>query len=524
MLLVALLLGGAVLAQEVSSESVKQLQKLNRVYRHLNGLYVDSVDMAPLVEEAIRAMLERLDPHSAYLTAEEMEREKASFAGHFSGVGIEVARLQDTLLIRNTLTGGGAEAAGLRAGDRILKIDSIAAVGRAQEYLLSLLRGEEGSEVELTVWRPALGQEVTVSVIRTVVPLRTVTAAYLLEPHRGYIAVERFGRTTMQEFRKAFDALGPIEELVLDLQGNGGGLLQQAVEMASFFLKRGDLIVSTKGYHTGHDQIKASSSGPYRKGRLVVLVDESSASGSEVVAGALQDWDRAVVIGRPTFGKGLVQRQTVLPDGSAVRITIARYYTPSGRLIQRPYEKGERASYYAMQRERINASHVEALSDTLPPYRTLRHGRRVYGGGGIYPDLIVEADTSGYSPLYAELMARHLLYDFALQVVDQRKALVIARYPTYDDFRLHYPIEEEYGELLCYAQKRGLSYTEEEALRSKKWILGQLYLHLAQFFYGNEFKRRAANDGGMNPALRRAEAVFEAWDEVQRELFEETGD
>lgn len=518
-LLCTLLLVGGVSAQEPETEAIRQLQKLNRVYRNLNGLYVDSVDMAPLVEGAIRAMLDKLDPHSAYLTAEEMAREKASMAGEFSGVGVEIRRVMDTLRVMNTIRGGGAEAAGVEPGDRILKIDTLSAVGMEQELLIRQLRGKEGSSVELTLWRPSLGGMITCRVVRSTLPLRAVKAAYLLAPGRGYIAVDRFGRTTMQEFRAAYEALGPLKELVLDLQGNGGGLLQQATEMAAFFLKRGDLIVSTEGYHTGKRRTEASSSGPYRKGRLVVLVDESSASGSEVVAGALQDWDRAILIGRPTYGKGLVQRQVILPDESAVRITIARYHTPSGRVIQRPYQQGDRSTYYAMQLERRLEHTLEEELDTLPAYSTLRYGRRVYGGGGIRPDLVIAPDTAGYSPLYGELVRRQLIHDFVLEEVEHNREKIKEHYPSYEAFRDGYDFEGLYPALLVRARMAGIAFTQEEVDRSKSWILGQLQLWLSQIIFGGEIHARAVNDSGMNPALERAEAVLADWETVSTEVF-----
>ena len=518
-LLATLLFVGGVSAQEASSEALQQLQKLNRVYRNLNGLYVDSVDMAPLVEEAIRAMIDCLDPHSAYLTAEEMRREQASFAGEFCGIGVEVQTLRDTLRVMQTLSEGGARRAGVRAGDRILKIDTLSTLGVEQSQLLTRLRGEEGSLVELTLWRPIADTTLRVQVERSMIPLPAVSAYYLLQPRRGYIRLERFGRTTMREFKEAFKALGPLDELVLDLQGNGGGLLHQATELAAFFLEKGSLIVSTKGYHVEEQRVEASSAGKYRKGRLVLLVDESSASGSEVVAGALQDWDRALIVGRPTYGKGLVQRQVVLPDESAVRITIARYHTPSGRAIQRPYRVGERDSYYAMQRERRRALEVEALSDTLPAYTTLRYGRPVYGGGGIRPDLLVEADTSGYSPLYRKVLVDGLLHDFAVGVAHTRGAELVERYPLYEDFYRAHPLEELYPELLTYLEARGVPLLSEETERSKGWILSRLFHTLSQFFYGEEREIQAVNDTGMNPALRRAEALFEGWELESKGVF-----
>ena len=519
-LLIFLLFWGGLSAQEAPSEAVRQLQKLNRVYRNLNGLYVDSVDMAPLVEEAIRAMINRLDPHSAYLTAEEMKRERALFAGEFCGIGVEVRTLRDTLCVMHTLAGGGAREAGVRAGDRILKIDTLSTLGVEQSRLLERLKGEEGSSVELTLWRPFVDTLLRVQVERSMVALPTVSASYLLKPRRGYIRLERFGKSAMREFKEAFKALGPLDELVLDLRGNGGGLFHQAVELASFFLEKGTLIVSTKGYHVAERQVFSSSAGKFRKGRLILLVDGQSASASEVVAGALQDWDRALIVGQTTYGKGLVQRQIDLFDDSAVRITIARYYTPSGRVIQRPYQEGERDAYYAMQRERERSFGREELSDTLETYSTLRYGRPVYGGGGIRPDVEPEPEIMGYSPFYVGLLAEELFEEFSLGKAYAQGEEILSRYPTYEEFHRDYPVESLYFEFLAYLEARGVALpAEEELAHLKRWILSRLYYTLAQLFYGTELGVRAANDSGMNPALKRAEALFEAWESESKRLF-----
>ena len=389
-----------------NEDDARQFQKLAQVFRYLSGLYVDEVEMKPVVEGAITGMLEELDPHSAYIGAEEMKGVQESFDGEFSGIGVEFNVLRDTVIVVNTIAGGPAERVGVRANDRIVRIDTLDVVGMSRTDVPKHLRGKTGTKVGIDVVRHGTPGRLHFVIVRDKIPLNTVDASYLAGEGIGYIKVNRFGRTTMDEFTEAYRKLGRPEGLILDLRGNGGGLLEQAIGMAGFFLPRGAVIVSTEGRAVPASSFRAQTNGEDLKGRLVVLIDESSASASEIVAGAVQDWDRGVVVGRPSFGKGLVQRQIGLSDGSAVRITVARYHTPSGRVIQRPYEKGKRREYYLDHLRRYDDAARDSLDAAAPAYRTLRTGRTVYGGGGIRPDILVEADTAGFSNYYGRLARR----------------------------------------------------------------------------------------------------------------------
>ena len=421
-----------------NADDAQQFQKLVQVFRYLSGLYVDEVDMKPVVEGAIAGMLEELDPHSAYIGAEEMKGVQESFDGEFSGIGVEFNVLRDSVIVVNTIAGGPAERVGVRANDRIVRIDTLDAVGMGRADVPKYLRGKSGTKVEIEVVRHGTPGRLHFVIVRDKIPLNTVDAAYMAGDGIGYIKVNRFGRTTMNEFTDAYRKLGEPRSLILDLRGNGGGLLEQAVEMAGFFLPRGAAIVSTEGRAVPAMTFRAQSDGTDLKGRLAVLIDEASASASEIVAGAVQDWDRGVVVGRPSFGKGLVQRQIGLPDGSAVRITVARYHTPSGRVIQRPYEQGKRREYYLDHLRRYDDATRDSLDAGAPAYRTLRTGRTVYGGGGIRPDVLVEADTTGFSDYYAELIRRGIVADFVGDWLDRSRDSLSRLYPAFEAFDAGY--------------------------------------------------------------------------------------
>ena len=503
-----------------NEDDARQFQKLAQVFRYLSGLYVDEVEMKPVVEGAITGMLEELDPHSAYIGAEEMKGVQESFDGEFSGIGVEFNVLRDTVIVVNTIAGGPAERVGVRANDRIVRIDTLDAVGMSRTDVPKHLRGKTGTKVGIDVVRHGTPGQLHFVIVRDKIPLNTVDASYLAGEGIGYIKVNRFGRTTMDEFTEAYRKLGRPEGLILDLRGNGGGLLEQAIGMAGFFLPRGAVIVSTEGRAVPASSFRAQTNGEDLKGRLVVLIDESSASASEIVAGAVQDWDRGVVVGRPSFGKGLVQRQIGLSDGSAVRITVARYHTPSGRVIQRPYEKGKRREYYLDHLRRYDDAARDSLDAAAPAYRTLRTGRTVYGGGGIRPDILVEADTAGFSNYYGELIRRGIVADFVGDWLDGSRDSLSRRYASFEAFDAGYtPSDEVLERLTALGESRGVKFDAEGFAVSEPLVRMQLKALAAQRLFGTGAYFRIINPAA-SPAYARDVAILEDWDKSGQPVLE----
>lgn len=508
--------------EQPAADAAAQWRKLAQAYRYLDGLYVDEVDMGPLVESAIREMLSELDPHSAYLDAEQTEDARESLDGEFGGIGVEFNVLRDTIIVVGTIAGGPSEAVGIRADDRIVRIDTLDAVGMRMRDVPKHLRGPRGTAVEIDVVRRGTAAPLHFRITRDNIPLNTVSAAYVDSDGTGYVRIDRFGRTTGREFAEAFARLkrGGARGLILDLRGNGGGLLEAAIEIGGFFLPRGSIVVSTEGRAVPSRDYTARDGGRFTGGPLVVMIDENSASASEIVAGALQDWDRAVVIGRPSFGKGLVQRQVPLPDGSAMRVTVARYHTPSGRVIQRPYENGRRDEYYAAHRRRYASEAADTVPDTTAPaYRTKVFGRTVYGGGGIRPDEIVAVDTAGVSDYMLRLVERGVIREYALQYLDGNRAALTSAYPDFETFASRFAVTPAmFGELAALGEARGVVRDIAGLLESEHLIALRIEALLAQrLFSTTEFYRIVNADDGR--WYGRAAEIVRNWDSVGKPVL-----
>ncbi len=508
------LLSGRIQAQTFDAEegknALQQLQKFNQFYRYLNSVYVDTVNNSRLIEKAITEVLQQLDPHSSYLSAEEMVGVRETFDGSFSGIGIEFNVLHDTIIVVNVIAGGPSEAVGLLPNDRIVTVDGKNVVGTKQMGVPKLLRGPKGSRVELGVVRSGAPEMLDFRIVRDNIPINTVDAAYKLDSLTGYIRVNRFANQTYKEFEEAFRKLGPVDALVLDLRSNGGGLLDQAVELSNFFLPKGAVIVSTEGRHVPPIRLMAMKDGTFKEGKVIVLTNEFSASGSEIVAGAIQDWDRGLIIGRRTFGKGLVQRQFPLQDSSAVRITVARYHTPSGRVIQRPYEKGKRDEYEMDLIKRIQHDSTASAMDSSQVFKTLRSGRTVYGGGGIAPDITVETDTLPYTDYWSALIRQGILVEYVISYMDHHRKELERLYPTVERYlQTFQPDEAMLEELQQAAARKDIKPSDEDLKRSRQLILTQLKALIAQKLWGMNEYFMVANQ--QDETIEKAREVLQEW-------------
>lgn len=436
-IIIAILIGGIwANAQRLAPE-----RKLAATEKIIETFYVGDVDTTKVVEDAIKAMLKTLDPHSSYSTAEETKELNEPLQGNFSGIGIQFQMLNDTLYVIQTIAGGPSERVGILAGDRILSANDslISGVKRKNSSVMKLLRGPKGTEVNVLVKRGKDPEPISFRIIRDDIPIYSVDASYMINPTTGYIKVSRFAETTPKEVAEALKKLEKqgMQSLIIDLEDNGGGYLNAATEMAEMFLPIGSLIVYTDGDRAQPAHFY-SEHAPKFTGPLVVLVNQYSASASEIFAGAMQDHDRGVVVGRRTFGKGLVQRPFPFPDGSMIRLTVARYHTPSGRCIQKPYKGGDDEDYSLDLVKRYKAGEYSSADsihfDDSLKYKTLKNGRTVYGGGGIMPDRFVAIDTTGYSTYYRDLMAKGIYNRFSVEYVDAHRKELRAAYPKVEDF------------------------------------------------------------------------------------------
>ena len=500
------------IAKEPQLQRDSSLVRLGEVYSQIESFYVDTPDMNRMSEVAIRAMLKDLDPHSVYIAAKDVERSNEGLQGNFEGVGVSFQIVSDTIVVQSVIAGGPSEKVGLMIGDKLLRIDGQPATGDSidNKFVFDHLRGKKGTIVDVDILRQ--GQEYSFEIVRDKVPIYSIDTYFMVDDTVGYIRLIRFARTSTGEFRNALKALKKqnMKALILDLRGNGGGFLDVAVALANEFLDRGQLVVYQEGRRTPRQDYRANGRGNWRNGRLVVLVDEGSASASEIVSGAIQDWDRGTVVGRRTYGKGLVQRLFPLADGGQVRLTTARYYTPSGRCIQRPYSDGTDA-----YRDDINQryQHGELVTqdsihfaDSLK-FRTM-HGRTVYGGGGIMPDVFVPMDTMRLSDYYISLRGKGILNSFPLQWADRHRGL--PEVATFDDFLRNYPsfgldslLEKEAIEKGVVRDLDKEASQPERIAHSDRYMALMLKAQIAKDLFGIEYYYKVMKeaDDGLKHAL-----------------------
>lgn len=473
--------------------SSEQLQKLSYATYIISKVYVEPVKDSKLVDDALVGMLSKLDPHSVYIPADEVRKMNEPLEGSFDGIGVQFQMMEDTLLVIQTISGGPSEKVGIVAGDRIVAVNdtSIAGVKMQNTDIMKKLRGPKGTEVNVKVVRRGVKNPIDFRIVRDAIPIHSLYASYMVSPTIGYIKLDRFSATTVDEYKDALKQLKSqgMKSLILDLQGNGGGYLKAAVDIVDEFLDNGKMIVYTEGNAQPRQVDIATAKGGFEEGKVVVLVDESSASASEIVSGALQDWDRAVLVGRRTFGKGLVQKPFSLPDDSQMRITIARYYTPTGRCIQKSYEGGlEQYSKDIIERynhgELMHADSI-VFPDSLK-YKTLKMRRTVYGGGGIMPDIFIPLDTTKYTSFHRNLMAKGLINKFVLNYMDKNRKSLQRDYPkdkkgSFDTYEKQFNLtEKDYAELIEMGAKDSIKCDDEMKAKSAERIKTQLKALIAR--------------------------------------------
>jgi len=493
----------------------EQGEKFNTLLYYMNRMYVDSVDLDGLVETAIRGMLEELDPHSVYIPAEDLKQADEPLNGKFEGIGVRFNIMKDTIMVVSTIAGGPSEKLGIMAGDRIVEVDGevVAGVGIRNKGVMEALKGPKGTHVEVGIRRGRSNDLLNFDIERDKIPIYSVDAHYMVNDRTAYVKINRFSKGTMDELNAALDALKEegMKDLILDLQGNGGGMLNAAIDMGDEFLAGDRLIVYTDGRSFPREDRVADTEGRFEKGRLVVLVDGSSASASEIVSGAIQDWDRGLIVGRRTFGKGLVQRPVRLPDGSAVRLTVQQYFTPTGRCIQKPYEDGvdayRREKYERFEKGELTSLDSLDLPDSLK-YSTQILNRTVYGGGGILPDVFVPIDTSYNSVYFTDLLRRGLFNRAVLEYVDRNRKRLEKKLADRNDFITNHKLEQELLDgLIALGEEEAIPFVEEDWNTSFFAIDLRLKAILARTLFDTTAFYEVFNP--INPVYRRALEVLE---------------
>lgn len=463
----------ALLIQGTSLRSqglTRETFKLGKILALLEAIYVDSVNISALTEQMIINTLRNLDPHSVYIPAKDVQEENEPLQGNFEGIGIQFNLLNDTIMIISPIPGGPSEKVGIMAGDRIVSIDGdkVAGVGITTTGVQKRLRGPKGTKVDVLIFRKGEKELLDFTITRDKIPVNSLDAAYMATDNVGYIKLSRFSEQTAVEFSQAVEKLKKrrMEHLVIDLRGNSGGYMIPAVQIADELLSGEELIVYLEGLHTSRQEYQSAPSGELTGARVAILLDEGSASASEILAGAVQDWDRGVIIGRRSFGKGLVQNRFPLPDGSEIRLTIARYYTPSGRSIQTPYDEGFDKYFQTFYSRYFNGELIHPDSLNLPDSLralTIRNKRVVYGGGGISPDIFIPVDTTYYSDYYRDLIRTSTLTNYMLSYTDRNRSDLTRRYRSFDAFNREYEIDAAAIEgLKAAGEKNGVRFDQTQ--------------------------------------------------------------
>jgi len=486
--------------------------KVSLIMSLIEGNYVDSVDSKKIVESAIPEILKQLDPHTVYIPAKDMQEVSEEMSGNFSGIGVQFSIQNDTIMVIDVISGGPSQKLGIRAGDRIVKVnDSImAGVKVTNEKVLKKLRGDKGSKVNVSIARKGFPELIPYEIKRGEIPLTSVDVSYMIDAKTGYIKVGRFAEKTYEEFMSGVDKLekSGADQIIIDLRGNPGGYLGAVIKMVSEFLDNGELVVYTEGRTQPKRSFNTEKKGSYLGTKVVVLVDEYSASASEIFAGAIQDNDRGTIIGRRTFGKGLVQEQIPFYDGSAIRLTVARYYTPAGRCIQKSYKKGL-DDYYGDLNRRFAHGEFEQkdsihYSDTLKYYTRMK--RVVYGGGGIMPDLFVAADTTGFSPYYLKITQKGLVYQYAFDYSDKYRS-ELGKMKTGKEFESYLLQHKILSSFTDFATKKGIATDPKGLAISGKIIETQLMAYISRNIIGEVgFYSVISN---LDPTLKEAIKAFD---------------
>ena len=497
------------------------MQKLLNAEYAISTLYVDSVNEEKLVEDAIKGMLENLDPHSSYTDTKETKELEEPLQGEFSGVGIQFNMNQDTLYVIQTVPGGPSERVGVLAGDRIITVNDtvIAGVKMRNSDIQKRLRGKKGTRVTIQVKRPGVKELITFRITRDNIPLHSIDASYMLDEKTAYLRISRFGAKTHEEMMDALKQLKKqgMTQLIMDLSDNGGGYLNAAIDMCNEFLERGQLMVYTEGDNSPRNEANANGWGDYKDLHMVVMVNQFSASAAEIFAGAMQDWDRAVVVGRRTFGKGLVQRPFKFEDGSMMRLTVARYYTPSGRCIQKPYSRGDKKAYEHELVDRANEGEYYCLdsiqfNDTLR-YTTRLNGRTIYGGGGVMPDVFVPIDTTEYSTYYRDLSAKGIINQYSIGYVDEHRKALAKQYKTLKDFDDRFIVTDEMmRDFIAMGEKDSVKYDEEKYRTSEQLLKDIIKGLIARGVYGEQ----SAYSVIINHRNRDVQAAYEVLNDRER--------